>query len=704
MKRNLGATDLSTVRPVIPTTSDQPEPEAQQALAGPVAAAPVAPPATEEHAPMVFPGPFAHVPRPPAMQHSAMQASSASTTSVGQEGAGQAAVVPNSTGAAQGKVQNESTPASEAGSTSTTSGASVTAPNATDGNPHGFPPLIHAAHIGNLADLERLLQDPATDINQLDLKLSISALMAAAVRGHVALISRLIAAGADTGLVSPRFGATALMVASGHNKTDAVACLLEAGAQVNLAAGPQRQTALMAAVRHGSLEAVHMLVKRKGIALDQLDASGQNALHLAADSNKPDMAKCLLAAGAQVNVQTTGQRLTALMHAAHRGHVEVMNALLARRNIAIDATDAAGLTALHWAANSNKPDAMACLLKAGASKTLVDASGNTALEFAIMYKHAAILEVLSHYGAALPDIDYFDAAHAAYTVTLADLAADLKLPADPQQNPLGLVAPAYLEQPAVVIDELVAVLESGQDLLRCLRAKGIRMAGALPVVECLAALASTWPALANNPQAATAQQKRLVCAAALSRLSVLTGKGKALESYKAAGISAAGLERLSAVATRQIEKMIAVSEQVLTTFGSTRLDKLMQDCLAKTSFTEVDTEALGASLVRDGWLAPLAQAIVRAWTSALATLEAEPLAIAEGSTVKQVTQGLRETIERKAPRLFAQAMQRELAAPALLAALRTWIGGARAAEGFDLLFHIQCDQFRRYCEQLGNAG
>jgi ankyrin repeat protein len=704
MKRSLGATDLPTVRPVMPATSDQREPEAQQVLAGLVADAPIAPVATEDHAPMAFPGPFAHVPRPPAMQHGEMQASPASTASSGQDRAGQAAVVQKSVDASHGKVQDGPTTASGGCSTSTTAGASAMPPVAIDDNPHGLPPLILAASKGRLADLDVLLQDPATDINQIDSKFGGSALMVAAGMGRVDILARLIARGAYIDLVNPRSGMTAMMYASRDNKPDALACLLEAGAQVNLAVGPQRMTALMMAVLRGNLEVVQMLVKRKGVALDQMNALGQNALHLAAGSNEPEVVKCLLAAGAQVNLGSEKQRQTALMKAAQRGHVEVMNALLARRDIAIDATDALGVTALHWAANCNKPDAMACLLAAGASKTLVDAKGKTALELAIMYRHAAILEVLSHYGAALPDIDHFDPAHAAYTVTLADLAADLKLPADPQQNPLGLVAPAYLEQPVAVIDELVAVLESGQDLLRWLRAKGIRMAGALPVVECLAALASTWPALANNRQAASAQQKRLVCAAALSRLSVLTGKGKALERYKAAGISAAGLERLSAVATRQIEKMIAVSEQVLTTFGSTRLDKLMQDCLAKTSFTEVDTDALGASLVRDGWLAPLAQAIVRAWTAALATLEAEPLAIAEGSTVKQVTQGLRETIERKAPRLFAQAMQRELAAPALLAALRTWIGGARAAEGFDLLFQIQCDQFRQYCEQLGNAG
>jgi len=444
-------------------------------------------------------------------------------------------------------------------------------------------------------------------------------------------------------------------------------------------------------------------MKRMDIALNQMDDKGWSALHHASASNKPDVLKCLLAAGAPANSATAKGQLTPLMQAAYWGNVEVMKALLARRNIAIEALDAEGMNALHWAADRNHADAAACLLRAGARLTVPDSHGRSALAIAIQNRNVGVLEVLSHHGATLPHIEQFDAAHAAYTVTVADLAADLKLPADPQQNPLGLVAPDYLEQPVAVIDNLVAVIESGKDLQHWLRANGVRMAGALPVVECLSALASTWSAMRDNLRGATAQQKRLVCAAALSRLAVLAGKGEALENYKAAGISAAALERLSAVVTRQIERMIALSEQVLTSAGDAMLEKLNRDCLAKTNFTDVDTDTLRAGLVREGWLAPLAEAIVRAWATALASMAAEPLALRDGSTVKQVAHDLREQIEARTPRLFAQAMQRELGAQTLVAALRTWIGGARAAECLHMLFQIQCDQFRQYCEQLDSA-
>jgi hypothetical protein len=60
--------------------------------------------------------------------------------------------------------------------------------------------------------------------------------------------------------------------------------------------------------------------------------------------------------------------------------------------------------------------------------------------------------------------------------------------------------------------------------------------------------------------------------------------------------------------------------------------------------------------------------------------------------------------EREAPRLFAQALSRELDSPSLIAALRTLIGDNKAAEPIDILFQAQCDQLRQFCEQTGGEG
>ena len=66
-------------------------------------------------------------------------------------------------------------------------------------------------------------------------------------------------------------------------------------------------------------------------------------------------------------------------------------------------------------------------------------------------------------------------------------------------------------------------------------------------------LAGSRPVQAKSEEAFVRHNKRLICAAALNRLSVLTAEGKPLAHYTVAGFSAANVERLSAVAARQIE-------------------------------------------------------------------------------------------------------------------------------------------------------
>ena len=677
MKRSLGAAELPVSRARVPATSDDsalPAPAAPQQPAS----APLNDTHAAQHAPMAFPGPFAFVRRPAVMQDDLTEPGPAGSVSGEQDGLGPGVTAPALPGPGRRQVHSE--PAPDAGASMTSAactGTGIGHPSVSDDNPHRFPPLILAAFQGRLAEVELLLQDPALDIDQID----------------------------------RHSGQTALMAASFANKPGMAACLLAAGAKVNIGCGERRRTALMVAALWGYVEVVKTLLTRRDIALDQTDAKGRNALFLAASKNKYEVVACLLAAGANVNFRNGDPGHTALGVAAIYGHVEVVRRLLACKGVVLNQPVSSGMNVLVLAAFNNRADVVACLLAAGESTSVADASGRAALSTAIANRHAAVVEVLMQYGAVLPGFKAVDPAQSrsavAFAVTLADLDADRASPAGSQDNRLGLAAPHSLEDPPGVIDGLLAVFESQQDLQQWQRATGIRMACALPVLECIATLASVWPVLADGGRAANAQQKRLACAAALSRLSVLTAEGKALAPYRAAGISAAGLERLSAVAMRQIEKMIAVSEQVLTSMGSVMLDKLVQACLASTNPShEVETAALNASLVSAGWLPPLAQAIALSWKSAMAALESEPvpIPIPAGSTMKQITQLLCESIERKAPPVFAQEMQRELRAQTVVAALRTWIGDAKSVEGLDLLFQVQCDQLRQYCEQIMGAG
>lgn len=828
---------------------------------------------------MTFPGPFAFQPRPPAMRDNSSQSGS-HTAPVSVPGEKRA------TGIASARNKESSASAV---------------------NSQALSSLILPAHQGDLAKLEGLLQDPSVDVNQTCPTHGVSALVKAATNGHVAVVARLVAAGANLALRSGKTRRTALMCASFHNKLKVVECLLAAGAQANLADHPNLGTALMFAAARGHLDIVNMLLAHKDIAIDQTNATGTTALHFAAAKNQPEVVAGLLGAGARPNLAVDRQRLTALMQASWKGYVDVVKALLAdertavdqvdanglsalhwaadgnrpvvvarllatgangnlagglqqrsplitavvnghivvvktlltHRSIAVDRIDATGQTALHWAATGNKPEMVACLLARGANvnlknrggdaalvlavktghldvvKTLlahkdvalnevdssnwsalhlaaygnklevaecllaaganvnvlgpssrtalmlaaeyghvdilklllrynrfnvlqVDATGQTALHIAVAYnkpeavgcllaaganlkltngvgisaeifaiinKQAAVLEVMMRYGLTLPRHDFSDPAHTAFYVTVSDLESALKPPVALFLNPVARKFSEISAQPLFFIDELVARVESGMSVLTWLRQKDVRTASALPVVECVASLAELWPKLSNSGKAASTHQKRLICAAALNMLPVLTADGKALAHYKAAGISAAGVERLSAIATHQVEGLIGVAENVLATLGTTMVNELMRACMAASVYpNRVDIDALRAMLVDAGWLAPVAQAIAVSWRSAFAALEAGPAALPASSGITPASTSWRGRVEREAPRLFAQALSREFDSQSLVAALHKLIGDSKAAEPIDILFQAQCDQLRQFCEQTNGEG
>lgn len=80
-----------------------------------------------------------------------------------------------------------------------------------------------------------------------------------------------------------------------------------------------------------------------------------------------------------------GLGLTPLHCAAAGGHVDVVEALLAR-GVSVDNPDGAGFTALHTAAASGRISVVRALLKAGAD-VFTRVGGSTALELARRGRH-----------------------------------------------------------------------------------------------------------------------------------------------------------------------------------------------------------------------------------------------------------------------------------------------------------------------------
>ena len=194
-----------------------------------------------------------------------------------------------------------------------------------------------------------------------------SGLHAAAHKGDIAEIERLIAAKADLNARDP-YGRTPLHVATHAGKVDAIRVLAKAGANLGL-----------------------------------LEKDRYDAVTIAAVANNEEALRALLAAGASAKLTTSRYDGTALIAAAHLGHVGVVKQLIAA-GAPLD-----HVNNLHWTAliesivlgdgGPRHTETLRALVSAGANLQLADRNGNTPLRLAQGRGYKAIVEILEKAGA-----------------------------------------------------------------------------------------------------------------------------------------------------------------------------------------------------------------------------------------------------------------------------------------------------------------
>lgn len=135
-------------------------------------------------------------------------------------------------------------------------------------------PLYLAMREGSFRVAEVLLAQPRLQIDAANAS-GETALMLAALRGHVDWVRRLL----DRGAALERAGWTPLHYAASGPETGVVALLLERGARVD-APSPNRSTALMMASRYGPESTVNLLLAR-GASLKLRNDLGLGAVDFA---------------------------------------------------------------------------------------------------------------------------------------------------------------------------------------------------------------------------------------------------------------------------------------------------------------------------------------------------------------------------------------------------------------------------------------
>jgi uncharacterized protein len=149
-------------------------------------------------------------------------------------------------------------------------------------------------------------------------------------------------------------------------------------------------------------EAARTLI-RLGANPNALDAERYDILTIAAVNNDPDMLKIALEGGGNARAVTSPYDGTALIAAAHRGHVEIVRALIAAK-APLNHFNNLGWTALLEAVvlgngGANHTAIVDALVKAGADVNLPDRHGTTALGHARTRGYSQIARILENAGA-----------------------------------------------------------------------------------------------------------------------------------------------------------------------------------------------------------------------------------------------------------------------------------------------------------------
>ncbi len=162
--------------------------------------------------------------------------------------------------------------------------------------------------------------------------------------------------------------------------------------------GAQPGTTLADAAEQGDRAAVRTMLKDRS-AVNSAQGDGTTALHWSAIRDDLEMAKALLAAGADVKAATRIGLLTPLMMACRNGSAPMVELLL-QAGSDVNAPNQDGTTPLMLAAASGKPDALKLLLGHGAAVNARETThGQTALMFAAALNRADAIRVLMSNGA-----------------------------------------------------------------------------------------------------------------------------------------------------------------------------------------------------------------------------------------------------------------------------------------------------------------
>ncbi|KAK3294153.1 ankyrin repeat-containing domain protein [Chaetomium fimeti] len=285
-------------------------------------------------------------------------------------------------------------------------GVDLNRPSAVD----GWTPLMHAAKTGDLSKLRRLL---AREPNPADVHLQSQEgkppLWGAVFHKKTSAVRLLTEHGAR---VNDRYndGSTPLITAIENKDCETAELLLRLGADANAGTAGGKSTPLIKSVKIRDRGTVWLLLNAKQIRLDDCDATGWSALLHAVKNRDRDLVWLLLVKGASATSKVRDNRTSAgkptpspleLAITCDDFHTAW---LLCEHGAVPTVANHDGSTSLHRAVLSGRDDIVAMLATYASPSSSLDTpdarGGNTALALATLQQRPAAVEALLRHGAS----------------------------------------------------------------------------------------------------------------------------------------------------------------------------------------------------------------------------------------------------------------------------------------------------------------
>ena len=184
---------------------------------------------------------------------------------------------------------------------------------------------------------------------------------------------------------------------------------------------PSAADALHQAVRDGNLAEVERLIKT-GENVNSVDRAGSTPLLDATFSGRLEMARFLLAQGADPNLPNAENGASPLSYAVLSSHPAMVQLLLAS-GAHVDTRSRDGGSLLHLAASKENQPVVQLLLDAHADLTVLDAQGRTPLDSAILHGQSGTASLLLKAGADVKHVHAADGRGPLHEASIKGLAA-----------------------------------------------------------------------------------------------------------------------------------------------------------------------------------------------------------------------------------------------------------------------------------------